>query len=188
MLAELIVPTYHLSTDRLHLSPVTQTYQLRPALTYLDHAVTLERRAKREAAKEQDDSDPEVSDTELKKQEAKAVQVSVKQSADLSGGGAFGKSGASGGGNGRAAASLFDPLRATDNESWIPLTHYNVEVSGDVPVCVRSERTLTFFLNRIFRFCWQTGEANEYFDRMLVENDDVKLHSKGKPRGMLMKY
>lgn len=118
-----------LRTDALHLNPVSMTFQLRPALTYLDHAVTLERRAKREAAKDVDESDPEVSDTELKKQEAKAVQVSVKQSADLSGGGAFGKSGGSGGGNGRAGASLFDPLRAMDNETWIPLDHFPVVVS-----------------------------------------------------------
>lgn len=122
-----------LHSDALHLSPVIQTYQLRPSLNYLDDLATLERRAKRNEALEaiSDDSDAEISETEQKKLINKAVQVSVKQSADLSGGGAFGggKSGGSGGGNGRAGAALFEPLRRMEGEAWIKLTQYPVEVS-----------------------------------------------------------
>jgi DNA-directed RNA polymerase-3 subunit RPC5 len=117
------------SLGELHVNPVTLTFQLRPYLNYLDHAVTLERRKKREEAKNPDESDGEMSDTELKKLESKAVQVSVKQSADLSGGGAFGKSGGSGGGNGRASSSLFDPLRAMEGEQWRHMQHTPVDVS-----------------------------------------------------------
>lgn len=104
---------------------------MRPSLNYLDNRVTIARRKKREAEKDKDaeDDEADLSDADIKKAEAKAVQVSIKQSADLSGGGAFGKSGAAGGGgNGRAGAGLFDPLRAMEGEAWIPLKHYHAEV------------------------------------------------------------
>ncbi|ORY73406.1 DNA-directed RNA polymerase III subunit Rpc5 [Leucosporidium creatinivorum] len=112
--------------DALHLSPITQTYQLRPSLTYLDNLITLERRRKRDQ-KDQDDDDDEgdLSDAEIKKEEAKAVQVSVKQSAE--GAAAALKPGAGGLSNGRAGASLFAPLRAEEGEAWIPLTHYHAD-------------------------------------------------------------
>ena len=113
------------------MNPVTQTYQLRPYLNYLDNIISLDKATKtkstKDATKDGDDSD---SDEESKaKLPNKAVQVSIKPSADLSGGGAFGKSGASGGGNGRAGADLFDPLRNKEGEAWIKLEHYHVEVS-----------------------------------------------------------
>lgn len=120
------------TTDALHLSPLTQTYQLRPSLTYLDHLLTLERRRKREQRHPDSDSEGDISDTEIKKEEAKAVQVSVKQSVDLSGGGAFGKMGGGGGGglaNGRAGAGLFAPLRAEEGEQWQELEYYHADVS-----------------------------------------------------------
>ena len=68
---------------------------MRPSLNYLDNRVTIARRKKREAEKDKDaeDDEADLSDADIKKAEAKAVQVSIKQSADLSGGGAFGKSG-----------------------------------------------------------------------------------------------
>lgn len=77
--------------------------------------------------------------------------MSVKQAADLSGGGAFGKP--SGGGNGRAGASLFEPLRAMEGESWIDLDHYHAEVSpvlsgGGVCGCITKWVGLTAVLPR----------------------------------------
>lgn len=110
----------------LHLSPVTQTFQMRPSLSYLDNIITLERRRKREAKANADsdhESEAEISDTEIKKEEAKAVQVSVKLNAE-------GASRAPGGGNGRADASLFAPLRAEEGETWVKLAHHPVRVSG----------------------------------------------------------
>ncbi|KAM0755980.1 hypothetical protein T439DRAFT_362041 [Meredithblackwellia eburnea MCA 4105] len=109
--------------DALHLTPVTQTYQLRPSLNYLDQIVVNERRAKREAQRkdDDDDSDAEVSDTELKAEAAKAVQVSIKQ------GTAGGKMASSGGGNGRAGAGLFQPLRMMEAESWVELEHLHAQ-------------------------------------------------------------
>lgn len=127
------------NADALHLTPVTQTYQLRPTLTYLDAIVATDRRAKRESKKnldEDSDENAEVSDTELKKEAAKAVQVSVKQSLDSTngpGGGGFGK-GPLGGGNGRAGAGLFEPLRAMEGEAWIDLKHYHADVSFNTPI------------------------------------------------------
>ncbi|BGP12762.1 hypothetical protein JCM10213_007277 [Rhodosporidiobolus nylandii] len=106
--------------DALHLNPVNQTFQLRPSLTYLDNLLAIERRAKRAAQAGDDDDDEEMSDTELKKEEAKAVQVSVKQAA-----GSDPNKGPLGGGNGRAGAGLFAPLRAEESESWKPLQHYH---------------------------------------------------------------
>lgn len=119
-------------TDQLHLNPVTQTYQLRAALTYLDTLLADARKQKsknaKEAAGDDEDEDEDVDPADdtgkkLKADTAKAVQVSIKQSADLSVG-FTGK----GGGNGRADASLFDPLRAKEGEAWINLTHYNADV------------------------------------------------------------
>ncbi|GAA6032713.1 hypothetical protein JCM8097_000755 [Rhodosporidiobolus ruineniae] len=104
--------------DALHLNPVNQTFQLRPNLSYLDNILAQERRAKRAAAAGDDDDDDEVSDTELKKEEAKAVQVSIKQQGE-------GGKGPLGGGNGRAGAGLFAPMRAEEQESWKPLEHYH---------------------------------------------------------------
>ncbi|GAA6001863.1 hypothetical protein JCM10207_002356 [Rhodosporidiobolus poonsookiae] len=109
--------------DALHLNPVNQTFQLRPSLTYLDNLLAIERRAKRAAQAGEDDTDDDVSDTELKKEEAKAVQVSVKS------GDAVGK-GPLGGGNGRAGASLFAPLRAEEMESWKPLEHHHARTDA----------------------------------------------------------
>lgn len=78
------------------------------------------------------------------------MQVSIKQSADLSGGGAFGKGGGNGGSNGRADASLFDPLRAKESEAWVNLIHYHAEVRKDKVAtlfrCRLSSRMLTWFL------------------------------------------
>ncbi|GAA6010128.1 hypothetical protein JCM11491_005351 [Sporobolomyces phaffii] len=107
--------------NALHLNPVTQTFQLRPSLTYLDNLLAIERRAKREAARNDDVSDEEVSDTELKKEEAKAVQVSIK----ATGPGGEPAKGPLGGGNGRAGAGLFAPLRAEEGEDWKPIRHYH---------------------------------------------------------------
>ncbi|KAI5480852.1 DNA-directed RNA polymerase III subunit RPC5-like protein [Pseudohyphozyma bogoriensis] len=112
--------------DSLHLTPLTSTFQLRPKLTYLDNIIVADRRAKREAHRNKDsdsDGEGEISDTELKKEAAKAVQVSVKQSEAS---GAPGKA-AIGPGNGRAGASLFEPLRAEEGESWIGLQHYHAD-------------------------------------------------------------
>lgn len=111
--------------DALHLNPVNHTFQLRPSLTYLDNLVAIERRQKRSAAADDEDEDEEISDTEMKKEAAKAVQVSIKQQAE---GGAAPK-GPLGGGNGRADAGLFGPMRAEEAESWKPLTHYHANVS-----------------------------------------------------------
>lgn len=126
--------------DALHLNPVTQTYQLRATLSYLDNILIDERRAKSKAAKDAEDDDDDDDDEEEEKDkgkkvkvETKAVQVSVKPSADLSGGGAFGKGAGSGGGNGRADASLFDPLRAKEGEAWINLKHFPLDVSCSSP-------------------------------------------------------
>ena len=128
--------TLRIRTDALHLNPVTQTYQLRPYLNYLDNAIALDKASKTRASKEaarEGGEDSDSDDDAKAKLPNKAVQVSIKQSADLSGGGAFGKSGGSGGGNGRAGADLFDPLRNKEGEAWIPLEHYHVEVSLSLP-------------------------------------------------------
>lgn len=121
----------HLSScppDALHLHPITQTYQLRPSLNYLDNLEALARRQKREAAANADDSDVEVSDTELRAETAKAVQVSVKQAAE--GGTAAAKAAAGGMGfNGRAGAGLFAPMRAMEGEPWKALKHFHADVS-----------------------------------------------------------
>ncbi|GAA5869711.1 hypothetical protein JCM1840_000566 [Sporobolomyces johnsonii] len=135
--------------DALHLNPVTQTFQMRPSLTYLDNLLAIERRAKREAARNDDeDDDGEVSDTELKKEEAKAVQVSIKTG--------DGSKGPLGGGNGRAGASLFAPLRAEEGEEWKPLKHYHAN----------------------------TNEAHKAFNRMFVKKEQI-LASTTKPKEYL---
>ncbi|GAA5957456.1 hypothetical protein JCM3765_001148 [Sporobolomyces pararoseus] len=108
--------------NALHLNPVTQTFQLRPSLTYLDNLLAIERRAKREAARNDDVSDEEISDTELKKEEAKAVQVSIKSGEQ--------PKGPLGGGNGRAGAGLFAPLRAEEGEEWKPIQHYHANTDA----------------------------------------------------------
>ncbi|KAK4057642.1 hypothetical protein OIO90_001289 [Microbotryomycetes sp. JL221] len=114
--------------DGLHLSPVTQTFQMRPKLQYHDNIATLERRRKREAKMEEDaDSEGDISDTEIKKEEAKAVQLSVKTSAESSSGGLYGGKGGIGPGNGRAGAGLFAPLRAEEGESWTSIDHYHAD-------------------------------------------------------------
>ncbi|GAA5850174.1 hypothetical protein JCM8547_001030 [Rhodosporidiobolus lusitaniae] len=104
--------------DALHLNPVNQTFQLRPSVTYLDNILAIERRAKRAANANEDEDDEEVSDTELKKEELKAVQVSIKSGENAA-------KGPLGGGNGRAGAGLFAPLRAEEAETWKPLEHYH---------------------------------------------------------------
>lgn len=131
--------------DALHLNPLTQTYQLRPHLHYLDTILleekALKSRIAKETLKEQLDEEDSSADELASgpsgggvKSVGKAVQVSVKPTADLSAGGAFGKSGASGGGgNGRAGMGLFDPLRAKEGEAWINLTHYHAEVTFPSP-------------------------------------------------------
>ncbi|KPV78491.1 uncharacterized protein RHOBADRAFT_50952 [Rhodotorula graminis WP1] len=118
--------------DALHLNPVNQTFQLRPSLTYLDNLLAIERRNKRLAQQNDDDDESDVSDTELKKEAAKAVQVQVKQqlAQQERNGGAPGSAGQTAammvrGGNGRAGASLFDPLRAEEAEEWKPVKHYH---------------------------------------------------------------
>ncbi|GAA5899458.1 DNA-directed RNA polymerase III subunit C37 [Sporobolomyces salmoneus] len=108
--------------NALHLNPVTQTFQLRPSLTYLDNLLAIERRAKREAARNDDVSDEEISDTELKKEEAKAVQVSIKTGEQ--------PKGPLGGGNGRAGAGLFAPLRAEEAEDWKPIKHFHANTDA----------------------------------------------------------
>ncbi|GAA5877262.1 hypothetical protein JCM16303_006219 [Sporobolomyces ruberrimus] len=108
--------------NALHLNPVTQTFQLRPSLTYLDNLLAIDRRAKREAARNDDVSDEEVSDTELKKEEAKAVQVSIKTGEQ--------PMGPLGGGNGRAGAGLFAPLRAEEGEDWKPIRHFHANTDA----------------------------------------------------------
>lgn len=82
--------------------------------------MAFERRAKREAARNDDVSDEEISDTELKKEEAKAVQVSIKSGESVKNPLA--------GGNGRAGAGLFAPLRAEEGEEWKPIRHYHANV------------------------------------------------------------
>lgn len=114
------------------MNPVTQTYQLRASLTYLDQIFADERQLKRKAAKDQaegDEEDDEDDEAEMKKKAPKAVQVTIKQSVDLSGtGGQKSETGAGGGGNGRADASLLDPLRREEGEAWIGLEYHNAEV------------------------------------------------------------
>jgi len=118
------------------LNPVTQTFQLRPSLTYLDNLLAIERRAKREAARNDDVSDEEISDTELKKEEAKAVQVSIKSGEQAKG--------PLGGGNGRAGAGLFAPLRAEEGEEWKPIRHYHANVSSPfLMLLLRDSQRLT---------------------------------------------
>ncbi|GAA5980560.1 hypothetical protein JCM10908_001690 [Rhodotorula pacifica] len=114
--------------DALHLNPVNHTFQLRPSLTYLDNLLAIERRAKRNAQADDEDEDEEISDTEMKKEAAKAVQVSVKQQEA----GTAAK-GPLSGGNGRADAGLFGPMRAEEAEAWKPLTHYhaNTKLASD---------------------------------------------------------
>lgn len=101
---------------------------MRQNLSYLDNIVHAEKVKNRIAKAADDDSSDD--DVPLVKLENKAVQVSVKQSADLSAGGAFSKGGAApAGGNGRAGAELFDTLRAKEAEEWIKLDHYHAAVS-----------------------------------------------------------
>lgn len=118
-------------SDALHLNPVTQNFQLRPNLTYLDNlqavALATKSKAARDMARDGDGDSSSEDDSKAPKLESKAVQVTIKQGIDLSGGGAFGKG--SGGGNGRAGADLMDPLRAKEGEAWISLDHFHAEVS-----------------------------------------------------------
>ncbi|GAA6050482.1 hypothetical protein JCM3770_002617 [Rhodotorula araucariae] len=119
--------------DALHLNPVNQTFQLRPSLTYLDNLLAIERRNKRQAQQNDDDDESDVSDTELKKEAAKAVQVSIKQQQAQQQNGGQAQNPMARGGNGRAGASLFDPLRAEEAEDWKPVKHYhaNTEAAED---------------------------------------------------------
>jgi DNA-directed RNA polymerase-3 subunit RPC5 len=159
------------------LNPVTQTFQLRPSLTYLDNLLAIERRAKREAARNDDVSDEEISDTELKKEEAKAVQVSIKSGEQAKG--------PLGGGNGRAGAGLFAPLRAEEGEEWKPIRHYHANVSS--PFLTKflrdyQELTTTGF-NSPFE---KTDEAHKALDQMFVKKRGVqKLTSTTKPKEYL---
>ncbi|GJN91621.1 hypothetical protein Rhopal_004644-T1 [Rhodotorula paludigena] len=143
--------------DALHLNPVNQTLQLRPSLTYLDNLLALERRAKRAAQQAEDDSDEEISDTELKKEQvAKAVQVQVKQQQQQQQGGGGGSGADTRGASALRSGGLFAPMRAEEAESWKPLKHYHAN----------------------------TDAAEDAFQRMFAATDK-KLKSATKPKEYL---
>ncbi|BGP36726.1 hypothetical protein JCM10449v2_000628 [Rhodotorula kratochvilovae] len=144
--------------DALHLNPVNQTFQLRPSLTYLDNLLAIERRNKRQAQQNDDDDDSDISDTELKKEAAKAVQVQIKQQqAQQQNGGGQAQNPMARGGNGRAGAGLFEPLRAEEAEYWKPVKHYHAN----------------------------TEAAEDAFKRLLADTDK-KLTSTTKPKEYLV--
>ena len=179
----MLIPAHSSRSDALHLHPITQTYQLRPALTYLDNLEALARRAKREQAANPDDSDVEVSDTELRNETAKAVQVSVKQAAEAGTAAAKPGMGAAGGPfNGRAGAGLFAPMRAMEGEAWRGLKHFHADVTSTPSrTGYLTKRTRLLTVEPVLFL--QTPEAEEAFDGLLVREDKemVKLTSTTKP-------
>lgn len=99
-----------------------------------------------------------MSDTELRAEVAKAVQVSVKQTAE--GGSAVAKGSANAfGGNGRADAGLFRPMREMEGEAWRALRHCDAD----------------------------SAEAEEAYEGLLVREDRMgaKLTSLTKPKEYL---
>lgn len=134
----------------LHLNPILRSYQLRPALKYLDVIAARERLAKSQAARQAAlDEGEEVEDAEEAEESGAAggsatagtanksggdtskaaIQVQVRRGDDNTRG--RGGQGAGGpGGSGRASASLFDPLRDAEAESWVSLNHFYADVSA----------------------------------------------------------
>jgi len=109
-----------LRSDSLHLSPLYQTLQLRPTLSYLDRLSFLEKQARRKqrmATMEEDSEDDDMmdEDEEVKKKKPppKAVQVSVKST--------------SGDSSSNRGPSLFDPLRKFEDEDWQEMEHFHSE-------------------------------------------------------------
>merc|ERR1712093_458900 len=85
-------------------------------------------------------------DKKKQSDEVKSINVSVK-----SGGGAGGDDGNKGGGSGdfktgRAAASLFGPMKAAEQEKWIDLQFHDPAVSGAVGISSRAAFSSLFAL------------------------------------------
>lgn len=115
--------------EQLHLTPLTQTVQLRPDLTYLDR-ITSRSKARARSGHDDDEDGSDEEDAaqgpaDKKSAAAKkaagmaegsrAVQVSIKDSEGGAGGGAKGVA------TGRQDGSLFAPLRAEEAEEWTQL-------------------------------------------------------------------
>jgi hypothetical protein len=132
----------------------------------------------------------------LKKEEAKAVQVSIKQSGE-----AGQAKGPLGGGNGRGGAGLFAPLRAEEAESWKPLEHYHSNVRFLPPLffpfqnsrCEAGLRLLSGLRELDVSFppsfntngyLVQTKTASKAFKR-LTASSDQQLKSSTKPKDYL---
>lgn len=75
----------------------------------------------------------------MKKEQAKAVQVSIKRQEGQA-------KGPLGGGNGRAGAGLFAPLRAEEAEEWKPLKHFHANVRVLLVQLLPASSPLTFTL------------------------------------------
>lgn len=146
-------------TDELHLTPLTQTVQLRPELSYLDNLAARMKREERmqrmQTDPRSDDSDssedPDLPASEKKKKEpkapksqARAAQVTVKSEGGASGGrGMAFRDQASG----RHDGTLFASLRAEEGEPWVALPHYT---------------SATAESNELFEYCFaqQTDRIN----------------------------
>lgn len=163
--------------DQLHLVPLGQTLQLRPCLDYLDRLEALNVQADKAAKREEgigsdseDDSGDEESEEMLKKKalakkkteanEARAIQVSIT-----------GPSDGDRPGGARPGGALFAPLRASEAETAIPLTHYHCQASDHsifkCSTCHTRPDAVGFLLNHT-----QTKESEAISQKMFCTQTD----------------
>lgn len=145
-------------SDEVHLTPLTRTMQMRASLNYLDEIDQLERtNARKERANNRIDggSDDDLSpgqggesdldesaksasaiaarkqkraaaaDKKAKADDMKAINVSVAEGSVAAGSGGGGPKDAK---TARAAASLFGPAKAAQEEPWVDLSFYDPTV------------------------------------------------------------
>jgi DNA-directed RNA polymerase-3 subunit RPC5 len=116
----------YLDADSLFMTPMTQTMQLRPELTYLDKISDRQREAKNKSKDDapSDEDDEEVDDKGRKvssKPAPRQVQVQIKPEGGAAGRGNFGRDQASG----RHDGSLFAPVRAEEGDAWFKLPYFD---------------------------------------------------------------
>lgn len=110
----------------------------------------------------------------MKKEQAKAVQVSIKQQEGQA-------KGPLGGGNGRAGASLFAPLRAEEAEEWKPLKHFHANVRASLTTSLSVTGPLT--VSRCPDGC-RAGRVRQ--DVCAVQDETDEHHeAEGVPRSMI---
>jgi DNA-directed RNA polymerase-3 subunit RPC5 len=149
---------------QLHLHPISETYQFRPTLTYMD---VLSSKGRRRAGEDSDSDDgpppdpddptplpvPPKKEKKIKAGEAKEVSVSARKSEDKSGMQLMG-------GLSTARREMLAIMRAEEDEVWEDLEFCDGEVKALYLL------TLDHYLQIL-----QTEEAGETFEKMFSHSE-----------------